>query len=162
MTGLSHPSRLFAVLMLATLATAVVSIGCASLQPPRIQVQRLGRPQVELTGATLDVTFNVRNPNPDPITIERVQYDLILNGVRVGDGFITQSVEVAGFGEARMSSRFDLNYLRVPGAVKSIMDRDRVDARTRGRFYMRRGGGRERRVNFSSEATLDFDRGPRP
>jgi LEA14-like dessication related protein len=145
------------VLVVATFASA-----CASLEPPRIQVQRLGRPQVGLTGATLDVTFNVRNPNPYPITIERVQYDLFLNGQRVGDGFITRPVEVDGFGEARMSSRFDLNYLRLPGAVKSIMDRDRVDARTRGRFYMRRNGGRERRVNFSSEANLDFDRGPRP
>ena len=159
---MTHRSRPFAALLLATLATAVLASGCATLQPPRVQVQRLGRPQVGLTGATLEVTFSVRNPNPDPITIERVHYDLILNGVRVGDGFITQSVEVAGFGEARMSSRFDLNYLRVPGAVKSIVDRDRVDARTRGRFYMRRDGGRVRRVNFSSEATLDFDRGPRP
>jgi len=159
MTQPSHSSRPFAALLLVT---ALLSSGCATLQPPRIQVQRLGRPQAGLTGATLEVTFNVRNPNPDPITIERVHYDLILNGVRVGDGFITQSVEVAGFGEARMSSRFDLNYLRVPGAVKSIMDRDRVDARTRGRVYMRRNGGREQRVNFSSEATLDFDRGPRP
>lgn len=140
---------------------ALLSAACATLQPPRVQVQRLGRPQMGLTGATLDVTFNVRNPNPDAITIERVQYDLFLNGQRVGDGFITQSVEVAGFGEARMSSRFDLNYLRVPGAVKSILDRDRVDARTRGRFFMRRDGGRVRRVNFSSEASLDFDRGPR-
>ena len=156
---MTHLSRPFAALLLVT---AMAASGCATLQPPRIQVLRLGRPQVGLTGATLDVTFNVRNPNPDPITIERVQYDLILNGLRVGDGFITQSVEVAGFGEARMSSRFDLNYLRVPGAVKSIMDRDRVDARTRGRVYMRRNGGREQRVNFSSDATLDFDRGPRP
>ena len=146
----------------AVVVLLLVAAGCASLEPPRVQVQRLGRPQMGLTGATLDVTFNVRNPNPDPITIERVRYDLFLNGVRVGDGFITQSVEVAGFGEARMTSRFDLNYLRVPGAVKSIMDRDRVDARTRGRFYMRRDGGRVRRVNFSSEANLDFDRGPRP
>jgi LEA14-like dessication related protein len=151
------PFRLAALVLLAAFASA-----CASLEPPRIQVQRLGRPQVGLTGATLDVTFNVRNPNPYPITIERVQYDLFLNGQRVGDGFITRPVEVDGFGEARMSSRFDLNYLRLPGAVKSIMDRDRVDARTRGRFYMRRSGGRERRVNFSSEANLDFDRGPRP
>lgn len=150
------PLRFAAVLLASSLVA-----GCATLEPPRIQVQRLGRPQVGLTGATLDVTFNVRNPNPDPITIERVQYDLFLNGLRVGDGFITQTVEVAGFGEARMSSRFDLNYLRVPGAVKSILDRDRVDARTRGRFYMRRGGGRVQRLNFSSDATLDFDRGPR-
>ena len=156
---MTHRFRPCAALLLAA---AILASGCASLQPPRIQVQRLSRPQAGLTGATLDVTFNVRNPNPDPITIERVQYNLILNGVRVGDGFIAQPVEVAGFGEARMSSRFDLNYLRVPGAVKSIMDRDRVDARTRGRFYMRRNGGRERRVNFSSDATLDFDRGPRP
>jgi LEA14-like dessication related protein len=149
----------------STLAVLVASTlfasACATLDPPRVQVARLGRPQMGLTGATLDVTFNVRNPNPDPITIERVQYDLFLNGVRVGDGFITQTVELAGFGEARMSSRFDLNYLRVPGAVKSIMERDRVDARTRGRFFMRRGGGRVRRVNFASEASLDFDRGPR-
>lgn len=146
-----------ALVLLAALASA-----CATLEPPRVQVQRLGRPQIGLTGATLDVTFSVRNPNPDPITIERVQYDLFLNGVRVGDGFITQPVDVAGFGEARMSSRFDLSYLRVPGAVRSILERDRVDARTRGRYYMRRDGGRVRRVAFSSSASLDFDRGQRP
>jgi len=147
--------------LVAAVFVTLVSAACASVEAPRIQVQRLGRPQVGLTGATLDVTFSVRNPNPEPITIERVQYDLFLNGVRVGDGFITQAVEVEGFGEARMSSRFDLNYLRVPGAVKSILDRDRVDARTRGRFFMRRDGGRVRRVNFSSRADLDFERGPR-
>lgn len=73
---MTHRSRPFAALLLATLATVVVASGCATLQPPRVQVQRLGRPQVGLTGATLEVTFSVRNPNPDPITIERVHYDL--------------------------------------------------------------------------------------
>jgi LEA14-like dessication related protein len=148
-------------LAVPVLLTVLTAAACATLEPPRIQVQRLGRVQMGLTGATIDVTFGVRNPNDYPVTIDRVRYDLYLNGVRVGDGFITQRVEVGPYGEARMSSRFDLSYLRVPGAVRSIMERDRVDARTRGRFYMRRDGGRERRVNFSSEATVDFDRGPR-
>lgn len=155
-------SRRSPVTLVAVGLLAVLTSSCATLEPPRVTVQRLGRPQLGLTGGTLDVTFSVRNPNPEPITIERVQYDLFLNGIRVGDGFITQTVEVAGFGEARMASRFDLNYLRLPGTVKSILDRDRVDARTRGRFYMRRDGGRLRRVGFSSDASLDFDRsGPR-
>lgn len=105
-----------AVLVLAS----VFAAACATMEPPRIQVQRLGRPQMGLTGATIDVTFNVRNPNDYPVTIDRVRYDLFLNGVRVGDGFITQRVEVGPFGDARMSSRFDLNYLRVPGAVRRI------------------------------------------
>lgn len=148
-------------LAVPVLMTVLTASACATLEPPRIQVQRLGRVQAGLTGATLDVTFGVRNPNDFPVTIDRVRYDLYLNGVRVGDGFITQRVEVGPYGEARMSSRFDLSYLRVPGAVRSIMERDRVEARTRGRFYMRRDGGRERRVNFSSEATVDFDRAPR-
>jgi LEA14-like dessication related protein len=144
------------------LSTSCLAPACASLEPPRIQVQRLGRLQMGVSGATLDVTFSVRNPNPDAVTIERVQYDLFLNGHRVGDGFVTQSTVVPGFGEARVSSSFDVSYLRLPGAVKSIMDLDRVDARTRGRFFMRKGeGGRLRRVNFASEATVDFARGPR-
>lgn len=148
---------------LAVVSASLAAQGCASLEPPRIQVQRLGRPQMGVSGATLDVTFSVRNPNPDAIIIERVHYDLFLNGHRVGDGFVTQSTMVPGFGEARVSSSFDISYLRLPGAVKSIMALDRVDARTRGRFFMRRGeGGRLRRVDFASEATLDFARGPRP
>lgn len=144
------------------ISVSLLASACASLEPPRIQVQRLGRPQMGLSGATLDVTFSARNPNPDAITIERVQYDLFLNGHRVGDGFVSRGTVVPGFGEARVSSSFDINYLRLPGAVKSIMDLDRVDARTRGRFFMRKGeSGRLRRVNFASEATLDFARGPR-
>ena len=65
---LRHSPVLFAVLVSAS----VFMSACASLEPPRIQVQRLGRPQMGLSGATLDVTFSVRNPNPDAITIERV------------------------------------------------------------------------------------------
>ena len=88
---------------------------------------------------------------------------MFLNGRRVGDGFVTRSTVVPGFGEARVSSSFDINYLRLPGAVKSIMDLDCVDARTTGRFFMRKGeGGRLRKVGFASDATLDFNKGPRP
>lgn len=104
-------------LAVPVLLTVLTAAACATLEPPRIQVQRLGRVQMGLTGATIDVTFGVRNPNDYPVTIDRVRYDLYLNGVRVGDGFITQRVEVGPYGEARMSSRFDLSYLRVPGAV---------------------------------------------
>lgn len=132
---------------------------CATLKPPTLQVERLGKERIGLTGATLTVQFSVRNPNPDPILIERIEYELRLNGKSLGRGFVSDPTSLDGFGSARVISRFDLNYLAVPSAIKAILERDRVRARVRGDFYVRQGGGqRAKKLGFDNDADVDFRR----
>jgi LEA14-like dessication related protein len=147
-------------LQLPKTSTRVLAIGaalglaaCASVKPPTLRVQGLGLGRVGITGANLHVTFGVRNPNPEDLLIERFEYELILNGHRLGRGYVADPVSLRGFGEEGVSSDFNLNFLNVPGTVKAILDRDRVRTQARGHFYVRAGGG-FKKIGFDAEVDL--------
>jgi LEA14-like dessication related protein len=149
--NLSSPGRrLPLVLCLALLAVA----GCASaIKPFKLTVERLAVKKINITGMAMDVDFVVRNPNPDALRIERFEYDLKLNGQRLGTGYHADAIDLAGFGEAKVTSRFDLGFLQIPGTVKAILDGHRAEAAVQGTFYVDRNGGL-RKVPFRSTADV--------
>lgn len=151
---MAHPKT--STLALA-IGAALGLVACASVKPPLLRVQGLGVGRVGITGANLHVTFGVRNPNPDDLLIERFDYELILNGHRLGRGYVSDPVSVRGFAEERVSSDFSLNFLNVPGAVKDILERDRARAHARGHYYLREGDGLKK-VGFDSDAEVDLRR----
>jgi len=142
------------VLVLA-IAAALGLAACASVKPPTLRVQGLGVGKVGITGANLRVTFGVRNPNPEDLLIERFEYELALNGHRLGRGYVSDPVSLRGFAEEKVSSEFNLNFLNVPSTVKAVLDRDHARARAKGHFYVREGGGLKK-VGFNSDAEVDL------
>lgn len=144
----------------AVLAGLVVLQGCASVKPPTLAVEGLRIGKIGITGATMDVGFKLRNPNPEPMFVERFEYELFLNGERLGRGYEPSAVRLDGFGEARVRSRFDLNFLRVPGAVKKLLDDDHVKARAKGNFFVRDGNSLKK-LGFDADASVDINRGDR-
>lgn len=141
--------RAAGVLALSALLTAA----CASVKAPILAVDSLKVGDMGITGVALDVGFRIRNPNPEPLSVERFEYELFVNGNRLGRGFESKGVELAGFGEATVRSRFDVNFLGVPGAVKEVLKQDRVKARAKGRFYASGAFGR-RELSFDSDAEV--------
>ena len=137
----------------ALLLTGLIS-GCASVKPPSMQVAGLKFANAGLTGAGLDVSFDVRNPNPEPLAIERFEYELKLNGRRLGRGYYPDSMDLGGFAESKIESQFDLNWLSLPGSIKSILERDRVQAEVRGIFYVRKDNGGFRELKFKNKASI--------
>ncbi len=143
----------------STIAIAVVLglAACASLKPPRLQVQKLDVDRAGITGVSLKVGFALQNPNDRDLLIERFEYELLLNGQSLGRGYNADPVTVRPFAEERVSSRFNVDFLKLPGAVKALLDRNRVQARARGTFHVREGNG-IKKVGFDSEADVDLDR----
>jgi LEA14-like dessication related protein len=142
----------------AVLGVSLVLAGCApALRAPTLQVQGLKKGQVGITGAKLDVVFGVRNPNPDDIAVEKMEFELLLNGNGVGRGYVPEPFSIRGFAEEQVVSTVDVNYLRVPGAIKAVLEDDEVRARARGVFYVRRGGGLKK-LDFDSDATVSLGR----
>ncbi len=140
---------------------ALVSLllpACATTKTPTLAVEALKIGKVGITGVTMNVGFKVRNPNPEPLLIERFEYELFLNGNRLGRGYQPDALEVDGFREARVSSRFDLNFLRVPGAVKDLLEDDRVKARAKGKFFVRQPSGSLKTLKFDEDAEVDIDK----
>jgi LEA14-like dessication related protein len=142
----------------ALLSTVLFLAGCASLRTPTLQVEKLDMAGVRLTGAGMDVAFRVRNPNPEPLLIERFEYELKLNGRRLGRGYYPDALELRGFEDASVVSRFDLNFFSLPSSVKRIFDRDRVDAEVKGTFYVQQPGQSPRELKFKSKARVNVGR----
>lgn len=148
--------RLFLLIGASILVSA-----CASIKPPAVRVAGIHLDGVSLTGARVDVGLDIRNVNPEDLQIERFEYEVKLNGRVLGRGYQSDPLMLQGFKEDRVISRLDVNFLRVPGAVKSVLERDRVDAEVKGTFYVREGSGL-RKVKFGSRGNVDLNRGAFP
>jgi len=142
---------------LPALGLALLLGACATVKAPILQVEGLKMGKVGVTGAGMEVAFRVRNPNPESVLVERFDYELFLNGHRLGRGFQPDAVDLPGFKDERVVSRFDLNFLSLPGAVKAVLEDDRAKAKVKGHFYVRRGSGLKR-MGFSSDAEVKINR----
>ncbi len=141
--------------MLGLVLAMALATACAGMKTPMLAVDAVHVGRASLTHLPLEVVFRVRNPNPEPMAIDRFDYELFLNGRRIGRGFEPRGLDLEGFGEGRVRTHLDLNMLSVPGAVKRVLDQDRAHARVKGRFYARGGFG-ARRLGFNSDAEVDL------
>jgi len=147
----NHRSERWAAAGLALLALATP----ACVKAPILAVDGLKLGDIGITGVALAVRFRVRNPNPEPLNIDRLEYELFLNGNRLGRGFESSGLELAGFGEGKVRSRFDVNFLSLPGVVKDVLHQDRVKARVKGHFYTSGFYG-NKRLGFDADANVNL------
>lgn len=141
----------------ALFALVCAAAGCASLKTPAVRVSGIHLDGVSLTGARVDVGLDIRNVNPQDLQIERFEYEIKLNGQILGRGFQSDPLMLAGFKEDKVVSRVDVNFLKIPGAVQRVLDRDRVDAEVKGTFYVKDGTGL-RKLHFGSRGDVDLNR----
>jgi LEA14-like dessication related protein len=143
--------------LVALFAHIVFGAACAGLKAPTLAVDGLSVRDMGITGASLDVTFRVRNPNPEALRVDKFEYELSLNGNDLGRGYEATGFDIAGFGEEKITSRFDVSLLNLPGAVKRILERREGRARVKGHFYVaEEGSTRLRKLGFDADADLTF------
>jgi LEA14-like dessication related protein len=150
--GHSRANRRLAIV--ATLA-ALAATACGA-KAPNLYVEGLNLGKVGVTGGAVEVRFRVQNPNPEPLRIERMEYELFVNGNRIGRGYDSAGVPLVGFGEGKITSRLNVNFLALPGAVREVLRHDRVKARVKGRFYTSGHYG-EKRLGFDSDAEVELN-----
>ena len=149
------PMRRQTWLVQALVLALLPAAGCATVKTPILAVDALKIGDMGLSGVAFDVAFRVRNPNPEPLTIERFEYELFVNGNRLGRGFEPKGLELAGYGEAKVQTRFDVNLLSLPGVVRDVLHQDRVHARAKGRFFASGGFG-QKKLDFDSDAEVEL------
>jgi LEA14-like dessication related protein len=137
------------------LAAALLSLACATVKAPILAVDSLKIGDMGITGVAFDVGFRLRNPNPEALTVDRFEYELFVNGNRLGRGFEQTGLELPGYGEAKVKTRFDVNLLSLPAAVKDVLHEDKVRARAKGRFYASGAFG-TKRLKFDSDAQVQL------
>lgn len=136
----------------------VVALGaCApAMKPPSLRLDKVSVEKARLSGMSFDVAFRIRNTNPDPILVEGLEFDLLLNNRRVGRGYYPDVVALGGLDEERIVARVELNWLSLPGAVRSVLEQDRAQGRVEGTFYLRQGQRRAKALHFDSQAQVEL------
>jgi LEA14-like dessication related protein len=139
----------------AALAAVLLTAACTTLKPPTLAVDGLKVGDMGLSGVALDVGFRIRNPNPEPLRIERFEYELLVNGNSLGHGYEPKGVDLAGYGEAKVVSRFDVNALKVPGAVLKVLRQDKVRAQAKGKYFATGSFGKKE-LGFDSDVDVNL------
>ena len=110
-----------------------------TIKAPSAQVTALKYSATSLTGAKLNVAFNVKNVNPTPLVIESFVYDLSLNGTPLGKGSYLTRVELPASGEQKVSSLFDLGSGQLPANIQALLQQGSVHALVKCKFYISGG-----------------------
>jgi LEA14-like dessication related protein len=139
----------------AGLVLLALAASACGVKAPILAVDGLKVGDMGITGVALDVRFRVRNPNPEPLNIDRMEYELFVNGNRLGRGFDSKGLPLEGFGEGKVQSRVDVNFLALPGAIKDVLHQDRVKARVKGHFYTSGSYG-NKRLGFDADADVNL------
>jgi LEA14-like dessication related protein len=111
--------------LLLTLLFVLLLNGCATLrpEPPEVQLAGLTVSELSLTHANFLATVNLYNPNSAALEVERLQFELFLDEIRVARGVTTKQLtipaEQSGSAALRLSTSF-LDLFRLAQKLKGL------------------------------------------
>lgn len=104
--------RRYAGLLLATfLLTACASTG-ELISAPDVSLRNVQLTNVELSGQTFLLSFDVSNPNPFPLPISTVSYGVELDSQRFASGRTQGGFTVPASGDGEFAISVELNLLK--------------------------------------------------
>lgn len=90
---------------------------------------------IGLTGATLNIRLRVYNPGTITATLDHADYDMYGNNVHLGNGTISQRVDIPPGGTRAASTDFYLSYAGVGNVLWNAIREGKVTWRVRGTAY---------------------------
>lgn len=123
--------------LLLTLISAVVLVGCATLddlrwQEPEVRVLSSQLVRLTPTEAFLDTRFEVRNPNVFSIVLGALDYTLEVNTAQVLQGEQSQGQRLSAGGTQEINLPVRLEFAELASLVTGFAQRDAVDYRIAG------------------------------
>lgn len=109
------------------LLTVTVS-SCATLQnvltfeKPQIELQEINVTGLGLTGGTLDLVFDVYNPNDYRLRSTRLEVDLELAGTDFGEALIDKPLDFSPVNHSRVVMPVRFTWAGVGAAARSLLE----------------------------------------
>ncbi|MGB9708750.1 LEA type 2 family protein [Infirmifilum uzonense] len=95
-----------------------------------VEVEKISVVSVGLQAANVNLTLAFNNPSNHKYTAEVVNYDVYIEGVKVGNGTIT-NLEIPP-GTTRQSSILTLYYAKLGKALMSLLTQGKIDITVNG------------------------------
>lgn len=93
-----------------------VLTGCASMDDlvsaPEVSLKDVEVTDLDLSGQTFVLAFDVNNPNPFPLPVKSISYGVDLDGYRFASGSTPASIMVPAAGDANFAISVELNLMR--------------------------------------------------
>ena len=90
--------------------------GCAStdnlVSAPEVSLKDVEVTDLDLSGQTFVLAFDVNNPNPFPLPVKSISYGVDLDGYRFASGSTSASIMVPAAGDANFAISVELNLMR--------------------------------------------------
>jgi LEA14-like dessication related protein len=124
----AKPQRLFAALTFAVAAGA----SCASLRSalsfhePQLALQEINVTGLGLTGGTLDLVFDVYNPNTYRLRSTRLEVGLDLEDVHFGDALIDKPLDLSPENHSRVVVPVRFEWAGVGAGARALLLRQAI------------------------------------
>jgi len=108
---------------------AALLAGCATLrsvlnfQEPQIELQEINITGMGLSGGTLDLVFDVYNPNDYRLRSTRLEVGLDLEGTHFGDALIDRPLDLSPTNHSRVVMPVRFEWAGVGAAARGILTR---------------------------------------
>lgn len=112
---------------------SVVLIGCATIrsalnfQEPQIALQEINITGLGLTGGTLDLVFDVYNPNDYRLRSTRLEVGLDLANTHFGEALIDKPLDLSPVNHSRVIMPVRFTWSGVGAAARSLLEQRSLD-----------------------------------
>ena len=134
-------------------------MGCASLksalnfQDPQIALQEINVTGLGLTGGTLDLVFDVYNPNTYRLRSTRLEVGLDLEGTYFGDALIDKPLDLSPQNHSRVVMPVRFSWSGVGTAARALLERQALNYGLTGTAFLDTPLG-ERRVQLKGKGEV--------
>lgn len=94
-------------------------------QRPDIALRSLRVTKLDVTGATVEATLAIDNPNGFALALDRLQWDLVVDGAALASGGSTAPLRVGPNGSGSLRIEINLDHGDVAGTLATLLGRSR-------------------------------------
>jgi len=141
-----------------TLLTITVS-SCATLrnaltfEKPQVELQEINVTGLGLSGGTLDLVFDVYNPNDYGLRSTRLEVDLELAGTDFGEALIDKPLDLSPVNHSRVTMPVRFTWTGVGAAARSLLESQELPYGLTGAVFLDTPIG-EKRVELRSKGNV--------
>jgi LEA14-like dessication related protein len=111
---------IFFVLSAVFFYTSCSSVGRQLVKDPEVKVVNFNITDISLQDISLDIVMNVKNPNPMPIKLDQISYNLKFSGEQVTEGVLSQGVNIPASGQSDVTVPLKFKYSSLGNLVTSL------------------------------------------
>lgn len=116
----------------------LMAAGCQTLKTliktPTVTFDNVSLKEATLFQSTLEITYNISNPNPVGLKLNDVSYRLVIDGKTVAEGSQPQGVMLPGNGSEKTTLPFTVSYMESVESVVDLFKKDSLPYEVSGSF----------------------------